>query len=208
MATPDLEAGRGQQQPRTRQQLHGENSIFGAHAVRRLVRAYWVLGIGMLVLIALQRVGTAWLAFLSVSWLVIGGALQLIHEFLVGSASGDRHGARRPRRRLQLSEEAVRLLLTDRDFDAEDYEQLLALDRHNVAKSTGATGVEIARLPVVPFRLTGNKDERCCPICLEALGQGESVRVLPCLHKFHPSCIDKWLQSDAICPVCKFPAVG
>mmetsp|Transcript_107366 Transcript_107366/g.311988 ORF Transcript_107366/g.311988 Transcript_107366/m.311988 type:complete len:162 (+) Transcript_107366:379-864(+) len=41
----------------------------------------------------------------------------------------------------------LRLLLTDRDFDGNDYEQLLALDNNNVRSAPVATETDIRRLP-------------------------------------------------------------
>jgi hypothetical protein len=40
-----------------------------------------------------------------------------------------------------------------------------------------------------------------CSICTEDFTTGEDVRVLPCHHKFHPSCIDPWLLNvSGTCP--------
>lgn len=52
--------------------------------------------------------------------------------------------------------------------------------------------------------LTGT--ERCwthsdtCPVCLEKLGKGEQLK---CGHRFHNACIDKWLERDSRCPMCR-----
>lgn len=41
-----------------------------------------------------------------------------------------------------------------------------------------------------------------CTICTEDFKVGEHVRVLPCDHKFHPSCIDPWLVNvSGTCPL-------
>ena len=41
-----------------------------------------------------------------------------------------------------------------------------------------------------------------CSICTEDFTVGEDVRVLPCDHKFHPSCIDPWLiDVSGTCPL-------
>lgn len=42
-----------------------------------------------------------------------------------------------------------------------------------------------------------------CTVCLEMLDDGDKMRILPCLHQFHATCIDKWLSQQATCPVCK-----
>jgi len=31
----------------------------------------------------------------------------------------------------------------------------------------------------------------------------EEVKLLPCLHGYHPGCIDPWLAERANCPLCK-----
>lgn len=42
-----------------------------------------------------------------------------------------------------------------------------------------------------------------CAICMEKFADGESLRTLPCLHKYHVGCIDRWLMSNRQCPICK-----
>jgi hypothetical protein len=43
-----------------------------------------------------------------------------------------------------------------------------------------------------------------CPVCQDDWKQGQQVRVLPCDHRFHVGCIDKWLRDhNARCPLCK-----
>mmetsp|Transcript_5092 Transcript_5092/g.8359 ORF Transcript_5092/g.8359 Transcript_5092/m.8359 type:complete len:122 (-) Transcript_5092:76-441(-) len=45
----------------------------------------------------------------------------------------------------------------------------------------------------------------CCPVCLEALNEGDSVGQLPCGHVFHADCIQRWLWtrnlSGSACPM-------
>jgi hypothetical protein len=52
--------------------------------------------------------------------------------------------------------------------------------------------------------------ENECPVCLCTFAAGDQLRELPCSHKFHAACIDRWLigrerrQSGApSCPLCK-----
>jgi len=42
-----------------------------------------------------------------------------------------------------------------------------------------------------------------CSVCLEQFKQGEELRMLPCMHRYHRGCIDRWLAQSAACPVCK-----
>lgn len=41
-----------------------------------------------------------------------------------------------------------------------------------------------------------------CTVCLEDPVEGDVMRVLPCVHKFHKACIDQWLGVKACCPIC------
>ena len=44
----------------------------------------------------------------------------------------------------------------------------------------------------------------CCAICLDDFEAGNMLRVLPCNHAFHASCVGKWLsERSAVCPLCK-----
>ena len=40
-------------------------------------------------------------------------------------------------------------------------------------------------------------------VCIETYRIGETVRILPCNHRFHKSCIDQWLLARRTCPMCK-----
>lgn len=43
-----------------------------------------------------------------------------------------------------------------------------------------------------------------CAVRLNEFKDDDGVRVLPvCTHKFHVSCIDKWLDSHRNCPLCR-----
>lgn len=92
------------------------------------------------------------------------------------------------------------ILNAHRDFNEDDYEMLLALDDHN-HQHTGASTNLINRLPQSTVQ-TDNYTEDCA-VCLETPVKGDTIRHLPCLHKFHKDCIDPWLGRKSSCPVCK-----
>nr|XP_025682861.1 E3 ubiquitin-protein ligase MPSR1-like [Arachis hypogaea] len=43
-----------------------------------------------------------------------------------------------------------------------------------------------------------------CVVCLEDFGVGALVKEMPCKHRFHPNCIEKWLGMHGTCPVCMY----
>uniref|UniRef100_A0A8C6XKS8 Zinc finger SWIM-type containing 2 n=1 Tax=Naja naja TaxID=35670 RepID=A0A8C6XKS8_NAJNA len=40
-----------------------------------------------------------------------------------------------------------------------------------------------------------------CRLCLKIFCLGQVTRTLPCNHKFHRKCIDRWLQKENACPI-------
>ena len=93
----------------------------------------------------------------------------------------------------------LRLALNEDDFTADDYEELLKLDECNIKR--GLPQQKIAALPTKKFSAREVVNEKCC-ICLEKFTKSQSLKVLPCSHKFHGKCIDKWLRERARCPIC------
>merc|ERR1712228_1150837 len=44
-----------------------------------------------------------------------------------------------------------------------------------------------------------------CMICLEDFIDGDKLRLLPCLHRYHIDCVDQWLQKFRLeCPLCRY----
>ncbi|ELU07806.1 hypothetical protein CAPTEDRAFT_193179 [Capitella teleta] len=53
-----------------------------------------------------------------------------------------------------------------------------------------------------------NLDDRdTCAICLDLYKPKQRLRILPCGHEFHASCVDPWLLSQQTCPLCKCNAI-
>ncbi|XP_071690950.1 E3 ubiquitin-protein ligase MPSR1-like [Rutidosis leptorrhynchoides] len=43
-----------------------------------------------------------------------------------------------------------------------------------------------------------------CVICMEEWGVGDVAKEMPCKHKFHSGCVEKWLKIHGTCPVCRY----
>jgi len=47
-----------------------------------------------------------------------------------------------------------------------------------------------------------------CAICLDEFHRSDDLRRIPrCRHHFHATCIDRWFQSNMICPICRGPVL-
>jgi Ring finger domain len=69
-----------------------------------------------------------------------------------------------------------------------------------------ASNSSIDALHVVAKQEEG-ESERECPICLEKLFEtieGLIVKEMPCRHKYHAPCIEKWLRMHSTCPFCRY----
>jgi E3 ubiquitin-protein ligase SDIR1 len=47
------------------------------------------------------------------------------------------------------------------------------------------------------------EESKECVICMEPFCEGDVLRTLPCLHRFHVGCIDRWFAQQGSCPICK-----
>ncbi|KAK7329997.1 hypothetical protein VNO77_24181 [Canavalia gladiata] len=55
----------------------------------------------------------------------------------------------------------------------------------------------------------GGNDTEQCYICLAEYEEGDQIRVLPCKHEYHMSCVDKWLKEiHGVCPLCRGNVCG
>lgn len=124
------------------------------------------------------------------------------------------------------------LMVREGDFTGEDYDALLALDTDANPSHAfrGADLQALTRLPTfqyldkqvnatagslvaregtprvaapAPVSPTASDDQHSCTICLERYSGGDTLRMLPCLHRFHRDCVDTWLEQQATCPICK-----
>jgi len=100
------------------------------------------------------------------------------------------------------------LAMTERDFNANDYETLLHLDEE--MRQMTFTGIPQSQIERLPTHTVSQRDVEQvsklapCTGCLETPKAGDVLRTLPCLHKFHAHCVDRWLRTKPSCPVCTF----
>lgn len=118
----------------------------------------------------------------------------------------------------------LQIALTQGDFSANDYDLLQQLDEDAEQQMhSGCSDHEINRFPVHEYKenssnnsnnsninssckdtLSTRKESKKCSVCLGPFDKGDQLRTLPCLHQFHKDCIDPWLRTKSICPICKF----
>lgn len=72
-------------------------------------------------------------------------------------------------------------------------------------KLCNAARKALSRIPTKNIKSDDNEvqDGECCAICIEPYKISEVLRMLPCHHEFHKSCIDPWLLEHRTCPMCK-----
>lgn len=65
----------------------------------------------------------------------------------------------------------------------------------------------LTTFPMIVFHkhegVEAEAQEESCIICWTELKDNEPLLVLPCMHKYHPECLVKWLETKETCPVCK-----
>lgn len=50
--------------------------------------------------------------------------------------------------------------------------------------------------------VTNNLDENCA-ICYNSIDEGQKIAKIQCIHKFHTSCLNKWIKKRQSCPLCQ-----
>lgn len=76
-------------------------------------------------------------------------------------------------------------------------------DQHTRCAGGGLDPATIRSLPVVLCRREAAEEKECC-ICLGGFEEGEKMKVLPpCSHCYHCECVDRWLNTESSCPLCR-----
>ncbi|GIX75253.1 hypothetical protein CDAR_604671 [Caerostris darwini] len=74
--------------------------------------------------------------------------------------------------------------------------------KKSAKKSSIKANVKKTRQPL-PKQNSINKEPKCS-ICLDTT-RCRKMKNLACSHEFHRMCIDKWLDSNDVCPLCREP---
>lgn len=70
----------------------------------------------------------------------------------------------------------------------------------------GLEPVNVAAIPTMKYHHEAfhSKEDAQCSICLGEYEDKEMLRIMPaCLHNFHRTCIDIWLEMHSTCPICR-----
>ncbi|XVF52175.1 hypothetical protein PTKIN_Ptkin04bG0243800 [Pterospermum kingtungense] len=103
------------------------------------------------------------------------------------------------------------VMLAEALFEVLDeiHQQSVVLSSRTSVSSIGsvpAPNEVVESLPVKVYKShkLQNDEAAQCYICLVEYEEGDSMRVLPCNHEFHKTCIDKWLKEiHRVCPLCR-----
>ncbi|XP_059429580.1 uncharacterized protein LOC132163344 [Corylus avellana] len=80
--------------------------------------------------------------------------------------------------------------------------QVHQIDDAKGLKATKKAGSMAQSNPI--FVYSKECEEGTCAVCLCEFKEAEEVRVLPeCLHLFHATCVDSWVNSHSNCPLCR-----
>lgn len=81
-------------------------------------------------------------------------------------------------------------------------------DAAAAAVAPAQAGVPKPVIEALPFfrfaTLRGARQGMECSVCLARFDDADHLRLLPrCRHAFHLDCVDRWLESNASCPLCR-----
>merc|ERR1712196_631384 len=66
---------------------------------------------------------------------------------------------------------------------------------------------EFVHKPTVGSAAADDSHPQDCRVCFEKFEEGDRLRMLPCMHKYHTACIDQWFRNGHTCPVCKYSVI-
>ncbi|XP_077238573.1 uncharacterized protein LOC143879823 isoform X2 [Tasmannia lanceolata] len=90
------------------------------------------------------------------------------------------------------------------------FEQSVVLSSRPSVSSIGSVPAPKEVVECMPIKIYSkprklqNEEIAQCYICLVEYEDGDCMRILPCHHDFHRTCIDKWLKEiHRVCPLCR-----
>ncbi|KAH7514446.1 hypothetical protein FEM48_Zijuj11G0090400 [Ziziphus jujuba var. spinosa] len=104
------------------------------------------------------------------------------------------------------------VMLAEALFEVLDeiHQQSVVLSSRPSVSSIGSVPAPIEVVESLPVKLytklqrQQNEEAAQCYICLVEYEEGDRMRILPCHHEFHKSCVDKWLKEiHRVCPLCR-----
>ncbi|GAB4857961.1 hypothetical protein Ancab_015866 [Ancistrocladus abbreviatus] len=119
-------------------------------------------------------------------------------------SSNDDHGGRASISRIVMLAEALFEVLD------EIHQQSVVLSSQPSISSIGSVPAPNEVVESLPIKMYSkftnphNEEVPQCYICLVEYEEGDKLRILPCHHEFHRTCIDKWLKEiHRVCPLCR-----
>ena len=91
----------------------------------------------------------------------------------------------------------------DNNINEEDYSEDLLSDEFSNKDESKELLKYIPTSVVNKERKASDSNYRCI-ICLSEFQVGEKESTLPCLHIFHSTCIETWINNKQWCPICKY----
>jgi len=127
-----------------------------------------------------------------------GTSIESLAESIVTRGSGRVDAASVPVSRVEMLARLSALQAFLRSIgDGIEADAPRGMTQDAIEKNTMTT--QLTELPPA----SADDSQRQCMICLDDFKLGETVRTLPCFHRYHKGCVDNWLQRSCACPLCK-----
>lgn len=203
------------QQQTTQQQQHGRQTPGGRHPLPE--DEDWLLS---LINVGILVVGVITITKL-IRWAHRNGGWRGVWRLLLtgaagGNAAQHRHGQQRGQQQPRHTIDDIASVLQKLPMEEHATQaELEAMSAAQLKERLARRGVDVGagafleKKELLDKLLTdGGSSADCCGICYEDYASGDAVRVLPCRHRFHIECVDRWFLSSTdysrapACPMC------
>ncbi|ESQ35395.1 hypothetical protein EUTSA_v10009557mg [Eutrema salsugineum] len=121
---------------------------------------------------------------------------------VAGEAGDNEESTDQPTRHMQIVIDPVngRVVMIRLSLGAEDFVN------GDFSGKQGRSPASKSSVESMPRVVIGEDKEKegSCAICLEEWSEGDVAAEMPCKHKFHSKCVEKWLAVHATCPLCRY----